>query len=150
VTGVFQAQLALDKMAEQPFDVLVSGLRMPDIDGLTLMKRAKEIFPDIIVIMITAFGTVENAVEAMRQGAYDYILKPFDIDKLLMVLDRVEAHQQLALENRQLKAQLAMRSVFTKSLATVPRCKRCTNLWKSSVAVIARYWFWAKRAPVKK
>jgi DNA-binding NtrC family response regulator len=150
VTGVFQAQLALDKMAEQPFDVLVSGLRMPDIDGLTLMKRAKEIFPDIIVIMITAFGTVENAVEAMRQGAYDYILKPFDIDKLLMVLDRVEAHQQLALENRQLKAQLAMRSVFTKSLAKVPRCKRCTNLWKSSVAVIARYWFWAKRAPVKK
>ena len=150
MTGVFQAQLALDKMAEQPFDVLVSGLRMPDIDGLTLMKRAKEIFPDIIVIMITAFGTVENAVEAMRQGAYDYILKPFDIDKLLMVLDRVEAHQQLALENRQLKAQLAMRSVFTKSLATVPRCKRCTNLWKSSVAVIARYWFWAKRAPVKK
>lgn len=103
---------ALAHLAEEPFDVVISDLRMPGMDGLALLKQIRETYPHIAVIMITAYGTVENAVEAMKQGAYDYVLKPFDTDQLLIVLNRIAEHKNLTAENRRLKAQLMERHGF--------------------------------------
>ncbi|MGA1195236.1 MAG: sigma-54-dependent transcriptional regulator [Candidatus Latescibacterota bacterium] len=112
VVGVFDAATALSKIETQFFDVMVSDVRMPGMDGLALMQAAHALHSEMVVIMITAFGTVENAVEAMKYGAYDYILKPFDTEKLLAVLGRIQEHQKLIQENRALKQQLTERHSF--------------------------------------
>lgn len=124
VMGASNAARALTYMEEHSFDAIVSDLRMPDMDGLELMKRVHQINPDIDVIMITAFGTVENAVEAMKQGASDYILKPFDTDTLLMILNRIQKHQELARENRRLKAQLVERFGFHQIVGKSPTMRK--------------------------
>ena len=112
VTCEGRASSALDRIDEGPFDVVISDIRMPGMDGLELLKIAKERSPDAEVIMITAYATVESAVEAMKQGAYDYIVKPYDTDKLIIVLDRLQQHRKLAKENLRLRAQLEERHGF--------------------------------------
>ena len=70
-------QEALNKFHSQKFDLVITDLRMPSLDGLGLLKSVKKSRPEIPVIMMTAYGSVETAVEAMREGAHDFILKPF-------------------------------------------------------------------------
>ena len=69
-------------LEEQPYDVLISDLRMPGLDGMQLLRWVKEEGPNIPVIMISAHGEIRDAVEAMKTGAYDYLVKPFDPDEL--------------------------------------------------------------------
>ena len=89
------------------FDVVVTDLRMKGMDGTTFLARIKEKWPDIEVIMITAYATVDNAVQAMKLGAFDYITKPFDSAKLIIVLDKISKIRELTDENASLKAELA-------------------------------------------
>lgn len=89
---------ALGKIAAQNYDVILTDIRMPGADGFAVVKAAKAKDPATEVIMMTAFGSVESAVEAMRQGAYDYLQKPFDPDDVVLVVAR-------ALERRRLRAQ---------------------------------------------
>ena len=112
VTCEGRASSALDRMAQEPFDVVISDIRMPGMDGLELLRITKEASPDTEVIMITAYATVESAVEAMKCGAYDYVVKPYDTDKLVIVLDRLQQHRNLTRENLRLKAQLDERHGF--------------------------------------
>jgi len=92
------------KFFEQKSPVLViADLRMPGLDGLDLLSRVKAINQDVPVILITAFGTVNNAVEAMKLGAADYLLKPLNADELKLVIRRALEHQQLLDENRYLR-----------------------------------------------
>lgn len=81
------------------FDLVVTDIRMPGVDGFSVLRTVKEISPETIVIMITAFGTTESAIEAMKLGAYDYINKPFKIDEIRLVVHK-------ALEKRKLKTEL--------------------------------------------
>jgi len=91
---------ALSLLAAQPFDVVVTDLRMPGADGLTVLKAVKERAPDTEVVIMTAFASVSGAVEAIKQGAYDYLQKPFDPDAAALVVGR-------ALERKRLKEEAA-------------------------------------------
>lgn len=87
----------------EDFDIVITDLRLPGANGIEVLKSVKSISPDAGVILITAFADVRTAVEAMREGAYDYISKPFDPDELLIVLDRFVKHRGLLLENIRLR-----------------------------------------------
>jgi nitrogen regulation protein NR(I) len=96
--------------AEHGVDLVITDLRMPGKDGLEVLQGVRRASPDTEVIVMTAFGTVENAVEAMRLGAFDYILKPFSIDELELKVDRALDRHQLASEVRYFKEEEARRS----------------------------------------
>lgn len=97
---------ALAMLQEHPVDVVLSDLRMPGMDGMTLMRRALALTPRPIFILVTAYGNVENAVEAMKQGAYDYLTKPVNLDRLEMLLERSLRNREVENENRNLREQL--------------------------------------------
>jgi two-component system response regulator HydG len=101
--SVKEALPALDRAA---FDVVVTDLRMPEIDGLEGLKRFREKIPDLPVIVVTAFATVETAVEAMRAGAFDYLKKPFDPEELEILVQRAFEHGALRRENERLRSAL--------------------------------------------
>ncbi len=105
---------ALELLEKNGFDVVLSDLKMPGMDGITLLKRVKERLPETTVIMMTAYGTVETAVQAMKLGAYDYLTKPFNTDELLLLLQRVQNYRQVMAENVQLRKQLESRYAFGK------------------------------------
>ncbi|HEY5621919.1 MAG TPA: sigma-54 dependent transcriptional regulator [Pontiella sp.] len=100
------ATAALEVLSGQKIDVLLSDVRMPGMDGITLMKRALGNNPELTCIILTAYGDVDMAVEAMKQGATDFMTKPINLDKLELVLDRVLKARRIELENEQLKVQL--------------------------------------------
>ncbi len=87
-------------------DLLLQDVRMPDMDGLTVFSRAKELRPELPVIMMTAYGSIDAAVEAIKDGAYDYITKPFPKEKIFGVLENLFERQQLLQENRELRDEL--------------------------------------------
>src|SRR5512143_2365974 len=88
---------------------VLTDLRLPGADGIAVLKQAKESDPDCPVIVMTAFGTIENAVEAMKLGAYDFIQKPIDTDYLVLLLRRCREHRQLRSENLLLKEEFQKR-----------------------------------------
>ncbi len=96
-------------LKENYFELLITDLTMPAITGLELLKKSRELYPDIKVIMITAFGTVETAVEAMKLGAYDYITKPFNNDDIRIKIRRAIESQKIEHENLRLKQQLGIK-----------------------------------------
>src|SRR5204862_1550018 len=97
---------ALARLADFAFDVLVTDLRLPGIDGSAVVQAAIERYPDIIAIVVTGFGTVKDAVEAIKRGASDFVNKPFQIDELLHALDSALERRRLKSENAYLRAQL--------------------------------------------
>lgn len=101
------AEEGLIRLQNASFDVVITDLRMKDMDGMTFMAEIKKRWPDTEVVMITAYATVDNAVQAMRLGAFDYITKPFESAKLILVLEKIAAMRQLIKENTSLKAELA-------------------------------------------
>lgn len=103
---------ALDLLAREPFDLVLTDLKMPGMTGIELLKRIREDYPDVVVILITAFGTVESAVEAVKAGAYDYIVKPVNMDGLRLVIERALQHLQLVEEVRQLRTALNQKYGF--------------------------------------
>ncbi|HUJ11325.1 MAG TPA: sigma-54 dependent transcriptional regulator [Verrucomicrobiae bacterium] len=106
VSTVNTAQEGLAKFESEGADLLITDLMLPDIDGIALLKRAKELRPTIEVIVITGHATIEKAVEAMRLGAYDFIEKPLDRTALLKTVSKAVEKQRLAEENRRLREQL--------------------------------------------
>src|SRR5215467_10648928 len=99
-------QQALDVLNEEDINILVTDLRLPVMDGVELLKRAKALEQDIEVIMITGHGTVEIAVEAIQEGAYDFITKPVKKAQLLRAVEKAAEKQYLSRENRELRQQL--------------------------------------------
>lgn len=97
---------ALKALDEQAFDVVISDLRMPGADGMAVLQAARERHSETEVVLITAHGSVENAVEAMRQGAYHYVVKPFLNDEILMLLAQVARLKELERKNRALTEDL--------------------------------------------
>ncbi len=97
---------ALRILEEEPVDLLLSDVRMPDMDGRTLMKRALARSPQPVCVLLTAYGTIDAAVEATKEGAYDYLQKPVNLDRLETVLQRALASRAMESENRRLREQL--------------------------------------------
>jgi two-component system response regulator PilR (NtrC family) len=100
---------ALDRLAEFAFDIIITDLRLPGIDGRKVLDAALARYPEIIAIIITGFGTVKDAVEAIKQGASDFITKPFQFDALLHVLNSALEARRLKSENAYLRSQLEER-----------------------------------------
>lgn len=105
---------ALQNIAENRYDIIVTDLKMPHHDGITILERAREVYPDTIVILLTGYGSIETAIEATRKGAYDYIQKPFEPDDFLLVIKRALDHVALLQENKRLRRQIENRE-FTNN-----------------------------------
>jgi two-component system, NtrC family, response regulator AtoC len=103
---------AIERLADFAFDIIVTDLRLPGIDGSTVVEAAVERYPHIIAIVVTGYGTVKDAVDAIKHGAWDFVSKPFQIDELLHVLDSALEQQRLKSENAYLRAQLEERYRF--------------------------------------
>ncbi len=97
---------ALTLLEKSPQDLVITDLRMPGLSGLDLLRRVKEAYPETIVMVFTAFGTIESAVEAMKEGAYDYLIKPVNADALKMVVERALDHHRLEQEVRILRSAI--------------------------------------------
>jgi DNA-binding NtrC family response regulator len=107
VTPFTSATGALAALEQRPFDLLLTDLKMPELSGLEVLRRARELEPELPVILITAHATVSTAIDAMRAGAFDYVEKPFDNTELKTLVRRALEVTRLARENRYLRAELA-------------------------------------------
>jgi two-component system NtrC family response regulator len=105
-------QEALDILAESDVDLVLTDMKMPSMDGIQLLERVKKEDADLPVIMMTAHGTVEKAVEAMQKGAYNYILKPFDNEQLVLYVNKAVSMYRVVKENRQLRSAVESRYSF--------------------------------------
>ena len=99
---------ALSSLKNNKYDVVVTDLRLPGTNGLDILKSTKEISPKTIVIIITAYATVETAIESLKLGAYDYLLKPFSPEQLLSILKHIEQLSNVLYENEKLKSRLEL------------------------------------------
>ena len=98
--------VALEKIKQAPFQVVLLDLKMPGMDGIQVLTTLKKDFPDIEVIIMTAYGSVNTAVEAIKAGAYDYIVKPFDPEEVALLIKKILEHKNLILENILLRQKL--------------------------------------------
>ena len=103
---------ALEKIHEAHFDILLVDIKMEGISGLDVLRKVKESDPDAEVVMITAYGSIPSAIEAMKDGAFDYMLKPFDPNELGVLIEKIIQHQEQARENIYLKEQYKERTRF--------------------------------------
>jgi len=113
--GVHTAEDALDaleKLERESYDVLLVDIKMPGMDGIELLKKVKEDQPDVIVVMITAHGSIESAIEAMKSGARDYLMKPFDPEDLELLIEKLVQTKRLVDQNKWLRESYEGKSRF--------------------------------------
>ena len=128
VVPILGGEKAQDTLKSDNFDLMISDIRMSPVDGMQLLKIARKEKPSMSVIMITAYGSVETAVEAMKDGAFDYVTKPFKVDELLITVQRaLEYHNALA-ENVNLKKQLEFRYRFENIIAESPSMRNVCEM----------------------
>ncbi|MBI3785670.1 MAG: sigma-54-dependent Fis family transcriptional regulator [Deltaproteobacteria bacterium] len=106
VDAVGDGSAAIAALESHEFDLVISDIRMPGADGLAVLRRTREVAPQTLVLLMTAHATVETAVEAIRRGAQDYLLKPIIFDDLLHKIDHLLQHRQMAWENQMLRSQV--------------------------------------------
>lgn len=111
----------LEKIKANQYDLVLCDIRMPEMDGLTFLESTKNLNRQLPVIMMSAFGNVDTAIEAMKKGAYDYVSKPFKADEILMRLQRLTQQETLMFENQSLKRVLHQETSFSNIIARSPR-----------------------------
>jgi two-component system response regulator AtoC len=104
--GVESGEKALKWLQEQSFDMVITDMKMSGLTGLDVLRKVKELSPSTLVIVITAFGTIENAVETMRAGAFNYLIKPFSLESLMANIEKGGQHVALVEENQYLRQQV--------------------------------------------
>jgi len=119
---------ALEKLEQRPFQVMFVDIKMPGMDGIALLKKIKEDYPDIIVVIITAYGSIESAVKAMRIGAGDYLLKPFKPDQLALVMERILRQQKITSDYYYLKGHLEQITRFDNIIGQSAPMKKLYSL----------------------
>ena len=120
---------------QRSFDLVLSDVRMPEMDGLTLLSHLARLAPQTPVVMLTAFGTIDSAVEAMRSGAVDYLLKPVQFDDLLLRITRAIQYGEMVRSHHQMADQLAEESSFHNLVGVSPGMKRLFGLVHKLAAV---------------
>lgn len=108
VLGTSNGREAFELVKSDHFDLLITDVKMPEMGGIELLQKVRELHPDIDVMIITGFGSVGAAVEAMKRGAYDYITKPFDLEELIIKVRKISESKKLKKENIALKAVFGM------------------------------------------
>ncbi len=106
ITSIESGSDGLKAIMDNFYDVVITDIRLPEVDGLQILKKCRQASPKTKILMITAYGSVETAVEAMRQGAYDYITKPFSMDELIIIVKRLIRLRDLEDENIYLKEKI--------------------------------------------
>lgn len=119
---------ALENLEKSPFDILFVDIKMPGMDGIELLRKVKEAYPDTIVIIITAYGSIETAVEAMKIGASDYLLKPFKPEQLSLVMEKVAHQRRLVSEYNYLKGRLDEMTRFDNIIGQAPPMQKIFDL----------------------
>jgi DNA-binding NtrC family response regulator len=119
---------ALGAIASQIIDVVVSDIRMPGADGMAVLRETRRVQPDTEVILMTAYATVQDAVEAMKQGAYDYLQKPFEPDEALLVVQRAVERKRLRGQARELQARIDSAQPFEMLVGKTPAMKKVMEL----------------------
>ena len=125
---------ALKMIGEYGYDLLVTDLRLPDISGMEVMTRLKKKQSDIGIIMITAYGSIKNAVKAMQKGAFDYVTKPFDLDDIEGRIEKYFSYRSLVEENRYLKSELDRKFSFENIIG---KCEPMERVFES-IRMVAR------------
>lgn len=125
-------QQAIVMAREQDWDVILLDLKMPGMDGLETLRRLKgeDVATDAQVIIMTAYGTIDTAVQAMKEGAFDYLLKPFDPDQVEMEIQRIISHRELVMENLLLRQKLEERAEFDEIVGRSEPMQRIFQLIK--------------------
>ncbi len=111
-----------------PVDIILSDFKMPDLNGIEVLEQVKRINPEISFVIVTAYGTVENAVKAMRLGAFDYISKPVDLDELDLMIERIVEHKNLKSENQLLKSQLQEKHKISSIVSQSQKMEEVINV----------------------
>ncbi len=120
--------VALEMMKEIHYDIIISDIKMPEMDGVTLLQRVKEQAPDTFVILVTSYGSTETAINAMRLGAIDYILKPIDFDELIMRIKNIDLHKELLREVRFLRQEISAKYNYEHIIGESTAMKRMYRL----------------------
>ena len=128
VTAVKDGESALRAFEAEPFDLVFLDVRMPGMDGLTALGRLRALSPAAHVIVMTAHGTMETAIQAMQRGAYDYLAKPFDLDEVVLLAERALEARRLTQEVARLRTGLAEVKEFS---ALIGRHPRMQDLYKA-------------------
>ena len=126
VTTAANGKIALNLIKENNYDLIFTDMKMPELTGIDLLKEVRTISPSTLVIVVTAYGSVENAVEAMRLGAFNYLIKPFSPETIEAVVEKVKEHQQLVDENHYLRREVCQQgnSIKNPLIAESPAMKK--------------------------
>ena len=130
VSAFGSAKGAVEVFSEKDFDIVITDMRMPDMNGLELLKALKALRSDVIVIMVTAYASVDTAIEAMKAGAYDYFTKPFNIEEIKVNIRKALKVRNLERENKLLKDDLKSRFGFQNLIGTDPKMVEVYELIK--------------------
>lgn len=140
VTAVNGGDQAQEVVKNEDFDLLISDIRMSPVNGMQLLAIAHEFKPQLSVIMLTAYGSVETAIEAMKLGAFDYVTKPFKVDELLITVTRALNYNQTLAENADLKAQLGttyhMENIVAESPAMQNVCEMVKKVAPTDTTIL--------------
>jgi DNA-binding NtrC family response regulator len=142
VSSVDGGEKALDEVGRANYDLVLLDYKMPRMDGIQTLREIKRVNPELAVIMMTAYGTIETAVQAMKEGAADYLTKPIDLDELILLIGKVSERILLQRENRELKEQLRERFRFNHIIYGSGAMEEVMNLTgrvaKSEATVLIR------------
>ncbi|MBZ5495417.1 MAG: sigma-54 dependent transcriptional regulator [Acidobacteriia bacterium] len=125
---------ALEMMRRYPYDVIITDLRLPSVQGEKLLQEALTIFPETIVIIMTGYGNIQTAVEAIRVGAYDYLPKPFQLEEMVMRVEKGLQDRRLKSENSLLRSELQDKFQFTNLIGSSPAMQQVYRM----VAMVAQ------------
>ncbi len=134
IEGAESGERALEILENRSVDILLTDVRMPGMDGIELLRAAKDKYPEVDVIVMTGFGSIQAAVEATKLGAYDYITKPFKVDDFCRVFRRLAELRDLAAENVSLKERLKRRDGFANLVGTSPKMQKIYRLISRAAA----------------
>jgi len=128
VDAVTNGREVLQKLEGNFYDIALLDYKMPEINGLQTLCEIRKLYPDLPVVMMTAYGTVETAVASMKEGALDYLTKPIDLDELLLILQKVIERSNLIRENKELRQQLQERYTFDNIIYGSPKMDEVMGL----------------------
>ena len=124
VQDAANGRLALEKVREQAFDLVITDLEMPEMKGIELLEQVTLHSPETMVVIITAYGSIDTAIAALRKGAVDYILKPVEFDELIVKISRLLASRRLTVENKLLRGELHRQYNFDQMIGQSPAMQR--------------------------
>ncbi|NOT22045.1 MAG: sigma-54-dependent Fis family transcriptional regulator [Nitrospiraceae bacterium] len=128
VTEASDGEEAIGQINKEIFDLVITDLRMPKADGMAVLKAVKSSAPETVVLVITAFATADSAVDAMKQGAYDYLTKPFQVDEVQLIIRNALEKRRLSTENILLKREMASQSSFAQLVGQSESMQKVFNV----------------------